>query len=215
MKKIVMMISSMLMLSMAVQAGMLADYGFDSATRAADESNAGITAGNFLSRGVVAATDGKADPFGLPAWKKFSSSALNTITLTPNAGAVSYANLSFAVQMDTAAGTRERKLEVTSSATGATVLFTLWNFHGYAVEGSGSTAINRIGAGWETRSIDLSGVTALQGLSSAVTFSFTFSDVSTGTPAKANMRMDDILMEGSVIPEPATLGLISMAGAVY
>ncbi len=164
------MIGSLLMLSIAAQADTLVDYGFDQTNGVADASNVQITAGTFSwDQGGVVSTDGKVNPYGMPHWKKSGTAATLSFTLTPDAGfGADYTNLSFAVQMDSATGTQERKLELTSSATGATVLYTLYNYAAWQTAGN-NLGDDHTTSDWTTRDIDLSGFSALQNRSAAAT----------------------------------------------
>lgn len=207
--RIAMAVASLL-ISLNAKADMLTEYRFDQTNKVADIVAPGITAGNInWNTGSIATTDGKANPYGMPHWKKFGTAATIDFTLAASAGAASYTNLSFAVQMDSATGTKERKLEITSSATGAAVLHTIYNYAAWQTAGS-NTEDDKTFSEWVERDINLSGYAALQDVSGPVTFYFAFSDT-IGGGENGNLRMDNIGVAG-VIPEPATLGLVGMVG---
>lgn len=200
------MISIMSLLVWSAQAGNLVDYGFDQTNGVADAVATDLNAGDVSwSTGFIATTDGKANPYGMPHWKKSGTAATLSFTVSPDEGfAVDCTNFAFAVQMDSATGTKERKLEVKSSATGTNVLHTLYNYAAWQAAGS-NPADDKTTPDWTTRDIDLSGYSELQNVSGAVTFTLEFIDVSSGTPANANMRLDDIGLDGSVeVAAPAT-----------
>lgn len=207
--RIVMAVASLLV-SLNAKADILTEYRFDQTNKVADIVAPGITAGNInWNTGSITTSDGKANPYGMPHWKKFGTAATIDFTLAASAGAAIYTNLSFAVQMDSATGTKERKLEITSSATGATVLHTIYNYAAWQTAGSNSEDDKTFGD-WVERDIDLSGHTALQDASGPVTIYFAFSDT-IGGGENGNLRMDNIGVAG-VIPEPATMGLVGMVG---
>jgi hypothetical protein len=59
--------------------------------------------------------------------------------------------------------------------------------------------------------MDLSGIAALQNISSNVTFTVFGWDADSGTNAGAMMVLDNIHLEGTGgIPEPASLGLVAL-----
>ena len=209
-KQIVMACAAMVVLALGAKADVLTEYRFDETNMVADVVASGISAGNIdWDTGYIETADGKANPYGMPHWKKFGTAATLNFTLAPSAGSASYTNLSFAVQMDSVTGTKERKLEITSSATGATVLHTIYNYAAWQTAGSNSED-DKTFSDWVERGIDLSGYTALQDASGPVTFYFAFSDT-IGGGENGNLRMDNIGVAG-VIPEPATLGLVGMVG---
>lgn len=199
--KLLIIMSMLSALVWSAQAGNLVDYGFDQTNLVVDAVGANLTAGDLVkSAGNVVDTDAKANPYGIPHWKNFGTAAALSFSLAPDSGyGVSCTNLAFAVQIDSNTGDKERKLEITSSATGTNVLHTLYNYAAWVAAGS-NPADDKLPNtnAWEDRNIDLSGFAALQNVSGSITFTFTISDVSTGTPVNGNMRMDDIGVDGTV-----------------
>ncbi|MFP4356559.1 MAG: PEP-CTERM sorting domain-containing protein [Phycisphaerae bacterium] len=63
---------------------------------------------------------------------------------------------------------------------------------------------------WTLADVDLSGITELQG-QDQVTFTVGFRGVSTG-PTTSTTRIDKIQVEGTVVPEPATMALLGLGG---
>ncbi len=194
--------------SMSALAGGLVMYRFDQTNTVADVSSVDIVAGNIeWDGGIIALIDGRNNPYGLPHWKKHGKAALIRISLAPASERIGISALSFAVQMDSTPGIKERKLELTSNVTGSTVLYTLYNYAGWVAAGKNNADDKLQDQEWSERMIDLSGVSALQGINEPVMFTLTFSDVSTGVPVDGNLRIDNIVVEGSVAEMPVTLGL--------
>lgn len=209
-RRIVFVCAVSALLSLSVKADILTEYRFDQTNKVADVVAPDITAGNInWDTGSIASSDGKANPYGMPHWKKYGTAATIDFTLASSSGSASYTNLSFALQMDSTTGTKERKLEITSSATGGTVLHTIYNYAAWQSAGS-NVADDKTFSEWIERDVDLSGYSALQDVSGAVTFTLAFSDT-IGGGVDGNLRMDNIGVAG-VIPEPASLGLIGMVG---
>ncbi|VGO15128.1 Keratan-sulfate endo-1,4-beta-galactosidase [Pontiella desulfatans] len=177
----------------------LADYGFDSGTGAADAADPNLTAGDVTkSTGSFVTTDNtnKLSSDGLPQWKKYGAAATLDFTLTPDADfRASCRALSFEIQMDAGAadGSKNRKMELTSSATGTNILYAVYNTH-YAAD-LGVTGEQALGSGFETKTVDLSGWSELKSATNPVTFTFTFSGPGADD---LNMRLDAIKLEGPV-----------------
>jgi hypothetical protein len=72
-----------------------------------------------------------------------------------------------------------------------------------------TTSIDHNG-NWTLADVDLSGNAALQG-QDQVTFTVGFSGGDTGTQYE-NVRIDKIQVEGTVVPEPATMSLLAVGG---
>ncbi|MFP4140257.1 MAG: PEP-CTERM sorting domain-containing protein [Planctomycetota bacterium] len=62
---------------------------------------------------------------------------------------------------------------------------------------------------WTLADVDLSGESQLKGVDE-VTFTIGFRDAATGT--YSNVRIDKIQVEGTVVPEPATMALLGLGG---
>jgi hypothetical protein len=97
-----------------------------------------------------------------------------------------------------------------SSATG----FTAANSLGTASLFAANTASNFL------VNVDLSGVTALQGVNSAVEFRIYYVNASTSTSQALGFLGDgntgtyDVALQGSVVPEPATVGMLGLGALV-
>lgn len=193
-KKKMMVAAGVVLFFGAVQAETLVDYGFAAGIKQADDVAAGVKASRMTwDTGAIAPEDGRTSADGLPQWKKYGTAATVQFSVSPAAGKkIDFQSLSFELQMDTAK-TKQRKLEVTSSATGDKVLFTAYNYHYGSDEWI--TDDRRQQQDFVLRNIDLSQLPELQGAAGEVTFTLKFS----GPGADAgNMRLDSIKVDGIV-----------------
>lgn len=140
-----------------------------------------------------------------------------TFTLTPGAGKqVSYSSIYNLIAMNAGGSAPlDSAIEFTlmSSLTGFTASDGLASFIAVHDDATGS------GAQDNTHTYDVSGVSALQNVGSAVEFRL-YTHTSSGTPNRMaighiffNDGADDLRVDGTVIPEPATLGLVGFFAA--
>lgn len=216
-EKVIAAAASIAILCMTLRADVLVDYHIDATDSAApDVAAANLTAGDltWTTGGIVTfgTSDWGKDWDDHVRWKKYGTAASVSFTITPDSGyTANYTNLSFDVQMDSDPGTKESKLEVTTSATGGSVLYSLYNAAAWTAAGS-NPADAYIDSNWAVTNVDLSGFSALQNVTGAVTVSVSFVDVST-TPASRNLRLDNVTLEGVTDIDPNALAVAS-AGAV-
>ena len=133
-------------------------------------------------------------------------------TITPNAGkTISYSDISLKWVMGINTQTATNRFELLTSETG----FTFEDGIGATLDTTGGAAFNN-GSG----NIVLSGVAALQNVATAVEFRLYFYDTGPNPTSRIGIgnawsggSADDFVVNGSVIPEPATLGLLGFAAA--
>ncbi len=204
------------------RADILARYPFDLSSFASTDAEASSTAaamsvGSGLSgssaAGVHTAFSGsQGNPFPSPfvripgtTGSEAAAVADNdyfTFTITPNSGLM--LNLS-SLTLDTAetmggATTFEGTIFVRSSVDGFASTLGLWT----------QTSVPT-GGGWNARTIDLSGA-SFQGLATATTFRIYFYDNSDATGDTAAVhRIDNVTLNGTVVPEPSVGALLGLA----
>ena len=181
----------------------LLEYGFDQTNASPDVVAANIATADFMG-GTVSTSTASATPIdGPPVVQTAGPDAVLSFTVTPDVtNQVEYTTLSFEMRMYTQTATIERKVEITSSATGTNVLYTLYNFAGWQLDGS-NPADDKLGNDWESRTIDLSGIAALQGVG-PVTFSFNYIDITPGGGSASTIFMDAIEVKGRIKAAVAT-----------
>jgi hypothetical protein len=107
--------------------------------------------------------------------------------------AVNYTSISFKIDAQTAAANDEWYVSTDlTGELGSDEIIT-------SVDGNGE---------WTLAQLDLSGVSALQGVDEVI-FTVGFRDVATSVDS---VRIDKIQVEGTVVPEPATMSLLAIGG---
>ena len=182
----------------------LIEYGFDQTNATPDYVAANINSYDFTG-GVVSTSNASATPIdGVPVILYSGTDGTLSFEVQPSVtNKVDYTSLSFQARMFTQSGNIVRKLEITSSATGSTVLHTLYNYAGWQQEGS-SPSDDKLGNDWQSRTIDLSGIAALQGVASGVTFSFNYIDIQPGGGSESQVFLDAVEVKGRIKVTEAT-----------
>ncbi len=203
--------------AISAKGAILSQWTFDAISTAPSNVIAGATAGNFSTPGTFPGTTGPVASttvsgvggtapyvFGAGGLSTSEASAITdndfyTFTLTPTVGnAVSFSAVSFYGWANTGFNADSYTFFVRSNQTGNTTLDTFTQ----TIELANATSPS----GTSQFSINLSGVAALQNVSSATTF--TIGVYVNGLPAvgnlAGNMRIDGIQLDGTVgaVPEP-------------
>lgn len=137
-----------------------------------------------------------------------------SFTITPDAGkSVNYSSLFLRYSIGANVRPAQSQFTLLSSKTGFTAADGLASFLSF--EMLGATA-----SGFGTGTFDLSGVTGLQGVSEAVEFRIYVHSVQGSMTRVAIGQLygtngtDDLVLSGTVIPEPATVGMLSLGALV-
>lgn len=206
-------------------AATLVTWNFNDGTTNASATAANLTAGAFTSAGglgslaVTANSTVRAvgDTGYVVTWTGASVAASGesgaitaldyfTFTLTPSAGhSLSIDQISFYAWMNTSGTlTDDYNYFVRSSATGATTLGTYTSALRVANNGTPTTA--------NQYTLDLSGVTALQNVTTATTFTI---GVYLDNASTSFMRIDSVSLSGTITPVPEpTVALLALSAAI-
>ena len=193
----------------------LVDYGFDQTNASPDVVAANIATNDFTG-GTVTTNDATATPIdGPPVIQTAGPDAVLSFTVSPDlTNQVDYSSLSYEIRMYTQTATIERKVEITSSATGTNVLHTLYNFAGWQRDGS-DPADDKLGNEWESRTLDLSGISELQDVVGPVTFSFNYIDITPGGGDSSYVFMDAVKLTGRIRDAEVILSPYEAFTALY
>jgi hypothetical protein len=191
-----------------VRADLIVGYDFSFASTAPSSVYSGITTSNVQLAGGWGAASGSgtlfiSNPTNVPT-AAISTSQYVSVEVNPLLdNTVSYDSVSFRFGGDnTSAGTDcTFTLELRSSLDNYTSVLGTTSYA--ALRSSGQL-------NFTTTSFDLSVIPSFQEVSSPTTFRFYVYDNSNVNTTKIAVRLDDISVYGSVIPEPATIGMLGL-----
>jgi hypothetical protein len=132
-----------------------------------------------------------------PYFQGYLTGGTLSFILTPDEGFLTYYE---ALALEMQIQGYNRWVELTSSATGTNVL---WTLRGAANDGDPIDADVDLGGAFKAAEVDLSVFPELQGIADPVTFTFTYRSKPTETDKK-NWRIDNLSIEGTVALPPAT-----------
>jgi hypothetical protein len=195
------------------QAALIASYDLNGSSFAATTSDPDVsvssigTAGDWVisgSGGNLVITQNGADtiPTSTPDLAEYISFSVNPLSETVNFSSIGF---DFGGENNMVATAYTLTVQLRSSVDGYA-----------AVLGSDSRVIpaNTTVASLTSTSFDLSGVPSLQSRTNTTQFRFYVYDNSTVTTKVLRARVDNITVNGSVIPEPVTIGMLGLGSLI-